>query len=88
MHESHAYNRLSKCFTAFVVLLLMEAFVLAGLHEKRIIDSNENIPLPKMKRNTVDMDSISHWGIPMLGSFNVTDSSICNIQTKVCNDNK
>ena len=88
MHESHAYNRLSKCFTAFVVLLLMEAFVLAGLHEKRIIDSNENIPLPKMKRNTVDMDSISHWRIPMLGSFNVTDSSICNFQTKVCNDNK
>lgn len=31
MHESHAFNFLSKSYTVFVILLLIEAFVMAGL---------------------------------------------------------
>lgn len=32
MHESHVYNFLSKIYTIFVILLLVEAFVMAGLN--------------------------------------------------------
>lgn len=32
MHESHAFNFLSKSYTIFVILLLVEAFVMAGLN--------------------------------------------------------
>lgn len=31
MHENHVFNFLSKCYTAFAILLLVEAFVMAGL---------------------------------------------------------
>lgn len=31
MHENHAFNFLSKCYTVFTILLLLEAFVMAGL---------------------------------------------------------
>ncbi|WP_196033514.1 hypothetical protein [Phocaeicola massiliensis] len=60
MHETHAFNRLSKNFTVFVAILLIEAFVLAGIPEKKL-QENAN-PIERIKQPAV-RDSIDSCNI-------------------------